>query len=171
MIYRTPSFIVFFGYQPNRPSSEVLLLAINHPQEVGKSWRTVLNDFGPFDPPFAPRPATNQTNAEPANPVDRRRSQRRSGKSTAVLITDFSENESDSPIPAWVLNRSDGGLALLSPAAIPPGTTFKVRPSAARETVGWTDLEVRGCRALARTWLLHCQFVFLTPEKARLLFG
>src|SRR5439155_18401512 len=59
--------------------------------------------------------------------------------------------------PAWIFNRSDGGLGLSVSEAVEPRTVLSLRPTCASDTAPWTRVEVTHCRTRGDSWTLGCQ--------------
>jgi hypothetical protein len=91
---------------------------------------------------------------------ERRRWPRRWGNPVNVLVLEASKIK---PSPAVVVNRSQGGLALLLDDYHEVGTVLSVRPAEAQGDIPWIQVEVRHCRKAGRQWLAGCQFVEAPP--------
>jgi hypothetical protein len=115
------------------------------------------------------RPSTVLTTAtlKKAEP-DRRSTPRRKGNRVEVYLTDDSKRP---PILGCVVDRSMGGLCLLVEKPLTEGAILKIRPRQAPQTVPWTPIEIRSCRADSGEWEIGCRF--LTPPQWNdlLLFG
>jgi hypothetical protein len=124
---------------------------------------------------FAARPAargaTHTALAEAHKGVnrDRRAAPRRRGGNTVEVRLD--DGSGADPLPAWVLDRSIGGLGVLADAPVAVGTPLKVRPKEAPETTPWVEVTVRSCKRNGPRYELGCQF-HRTPDWSVLLqFG
>ncbi|MFO0965949.1 MAG: PilZ domain-containing protein [Gemmataceae bacterium] len=99
---------------------------------------------------------------------DRRRSQRRYSTPTEVRITSpFHERQ----LTGLVINRSTGGLGILTDVEFAPKTTFYVRAVDAPSTVPVVDLLVCHCRSAGKLWLIGCQYKKEIPWSAKVWFG
>jgi hypothetical protein len=99
---------------------------------------------------------------------DRRSMPRRRGNRVEVYLTDGSKHP---PIPAWVVDRSMGGLCLIVEKPLPEGIILNVRPRQAPQTAPWTPIEIRSCRADDGEWECGCKFVTPPHFNDLLLFG
>jgi hypothetical protein len=100
---------------------------------------------------------------------ERRNAARRGGHPITVQMTD-----PDEKLPqqhAWVLDRSVGGLCLRVPRAVPIGTFWKVRPTAAPPTTPPVRVEVKTCIRLGSEWKLNCHFEKTPSYAVLLMFG
>jgi len=99
---------------------------------------------------------------------ERRGAPRRSGSSVEVQLL---MGQNQDPIPGWVLDRSIGGLGILTDQELPNGAILKVRPKSAGEATPWTDVTVRSCRRDGSRYEVGFQF-HRTPNWSVLLqFG
>jgi hypothetical protein len=101
-------------------------------------------------------------------PEERRTSPRRGGSCVAAHLTDDSDIE---PVEVWVMNRSLGGLCLLTEAPVTVGSRLRVRPRHASGRQFWTPVRVCACRRHREGWTVHCQFLQVPPMNVLLLFG
>ena len=86
---------------------------------------------------------------------DRRSSPRRRGNPVEV----DGDGGADLPQPAWVVDRSHGGLCLRVSQPFAENSVVRVRPRGAASTP-WTPVCVRRCHPdNAVEWTLHCQFI------------
>src|SRR5262245_43239837 len=99
---------------------------------------------------------------------ERRGAPRRNGTSVEVQLL-LGQNQD--PIPGWVLDRSIGGLGILTEQELPNGAILKIRPRSASEATPWTDVTVRSCRRDGTHYEVGFQF-HRTPNWSLLLqFG
>jgi hypothetical protein len=118
---------------------------------------------------YARRPGQYATSLEWASAVEKRKSDRRSGKHVDVLISDAIHNaESEC---AWVIDRSMGGLALTVEQPRDVGDILTVRPAEASEHIPWVQVEVRYCERLCTGWRLGCKFIRSPPYSVLMLYG
>jgi hypothetical protein len=93
----------------------------------------------------------------------------RKGGSVDVLLTDPARP--DSPIKAWVLERSVHVMTLVAEEAFNPASTGKVRPLNAADNIPWIDVEVQECNPAETEWRIVCKFVKVPPYNILMLFG
>lgn len=134
---------------------------------------------GPFDPEKLATAAAHANavtsekalNWEPAGQsyADRRGAVRREGQPVRVVLAanTFRNGVAD----GFVIDRSTGGLKILSQAAVAPGSTLQVRAVDAPDTVGFVTLIVRSCRQNDDHYELGCEFEKTPPWNVLLLFG
>lgn len=102
-------------------------------------------------------------------PVDQRRTVRRVGNPTDVLVA-TPENKQQ-PRRGWVSERSLGGLHLHLSDEVKPGTLLSVLPANAPGWTPWVDIEVRSCRSSGEVWEAGCRFVKSPPFTVLMMFG
>ena len=100
---------------------------------------------------------------------DRRRSVRRSGQPIRVHVT--SPAFKSRVEPAYVLDRSTGGLRLATPIAVATGVSIQVRADDAPDDGTWVRVTVRNCRCAGQHYELGCEFETTPPWNVLLLFG
>jgi hypothetical protein len=131
----------------------------------------------PFDPE---KLATAHANAvtgekainwEPAGQsyADRRGAVRREGQPVRVVLA--ANTFRNGVCDGFVIDRSTGGLKIISQAAVAPGSTLQVRAVDAPDTVGFVTLIVRSCRNSDDHFELGCEFEKTPPWNVLLLFG
>jgi hypothetical protein len=101
--------------------------------------------------------------------ADRRGAVRRDGPPVRVVVAggDFRNGAVD----GLVVDRSTGGLRLVLPAGVAPGTTIRVRAANAPDTVGFVPLIVRNCRPENGRFVVGGEFEKTPPWNVLLLFG
>ncbi|MBX9627924.1 MAG: PilZ domain-containing protein [Gemmataceae bacterium] len=101
--------------------------------------------------------------------ADRRESVRRDGPPVHVVVagSDFRNGLTG----ALVVDRSTGGLKLLLPAGVAPGTTLRVRAANAPDTVGYIPVIVRSSRPEEDHFVVGAEFEKTPPWNVLLLFG
>ncbi len=117
-------------------------------------------------------PAQNHDAAEPVAPkyaAEQRRSFRRGGNSIGLLYK--YPGQKDGPVQASVLDRSIGGMCLVSHEQLPVGTILSIRPTKAEDIIPWVDVEVCVCRPSDDCFEIGCRFVKTPPYSIMLLFG
>jgi hypothetical protein len=94
--------------------------------------------------------------AETPAPIQERRSWPRRKKMLQVLVQDAGQE--NPPLPAWIVNRSLGGLCLSIDQPIEVGTILRVRQPSAPADIPWVEVQVMRLQAKENTWELGCQF-------------
>jgi len=115
--------------------------------------------------------ASDETSADFALPgitSERRNAPRRRGNYVKAHLTDDSDME---PTDVWVVDRSIGGLCLLTQVPLEIGSQLRVRPSITSSTLPWASVRICSCRQDRDGWMVHCQFMHLPPMNVLLLFG
>jgi hypothetical protein len=124
------------------------------------------------------RPKVSKPNADAEGPPipkifervrEKRSFARRSGNAVPVFWTDVRGEENLRR--ASVIDRSAGGLCLLSNDPVEIGKVLRVRPCVAADTAPWVEMHVRSCRKENGQWELGCQFVTIPGFNELLLFG
>lgn len=106
------------------------------------------------------------------SPTEQRRSYRRTGNPVQVFFTP--QGTCQEPKQGWVYDRSMGGLGLVIPYEVAPGTVLQIMPVNAPSVTPWIDVEVRSCRPakdVKEGWEVGCQFVKTPQWGVLLLFG
>ncbi len=101
--------------------------------------------------------------------ADRRGAVRREGQPVRVTLaaTTFRNGVCD----GYVIDRSTGGLKIVSQDAVAPGSTLQVRAVDAPDTIGFVTLIVRSCRKNDDHYEIGCEFEKTPPWNVLLLFG
>jgi len=137
---------------------------------IGRRPRQTPREFGP-----PALPGTTFGSADWESPLpgarhdDRRRSIRRTGMPTPILVV-----EAKSGRRAWdayVLDRSSGGLRLALEKPCTVGSLLLARPSNAPEGFEWVKLTVRSCREVGDYFEIGCQFESELELSRLLMFG
>ena len=114
-------------------------------------WQVIVRAARPRQVPHTRGPESDL----PGFHSDRRATQLRGGNPVEVDVADGA----DLPRPAWVVDRSYGGLCLRVSHPFAENSVVRVRPRGATSTP-WTQLRVRSCHPdNAVEWTLHCQFL------------
>src|SRR5262245_44404183 len=100
--------------------------------------------------------------------TERRRTRRRWFNPTVVSFYSPLQNE---PLHGIVVNRSTGGLAMLSDADFAKGTMLFVRSVEAPAFISPVKVQVRHSRPAGRMWLVGCQFTEELPWNVKVWFG
>jgi hypothetical protein len=127
---------------------------------------------GPVVLPSAPTASSNWEGPHPsARHDERRRSIRRGGLPTPILVIDSKAGKRAKATEAYVLDRSSGGLRLALEKAIPAGSALLAKPGNAPEGFEWVKLVVRNCREVGDYFELGCQFETDLELSRLLMFG
>ena len=98
-----------------------------------------------------------------------RRSWPRRKRAIQVVLQDAG-GEGD-PFPAWIMDRSIGGLGLSVDQPLEPGTILRVRRATASTDIPWVDIQVKSVRVKENTWEVGCQFTRSHSVDVLLQFG
>lgn len=101
--------------------------------------------------------------------TERRTTFRRSGNPIEVSIA--AAEPAGEIARGRVVDRSMGGLCLITTQPIDKGTIISVRPLNAPPPAQWVQVQVRGCRQDGKEWELGCQFLRTPPYSVLLSFG
>ena len=126
--------------------------------EEGAS-RSLPEEGNAAQPELTPSPA----------PVQERRSWPRRKRTLQILIQDAAGEEQ--PIPAWVMDRSLGGLRLAIDQPIEEGTILRVRRTTAPADIPWVEVQVKRLERKENAWELGCQFTRSLPWDLIMQFG
>jgi hypothetical protein len=113
-------------------------------------------------------PASTPADAfwEPAG--GRRRNRRRWANPIEVtMISPFH----DQPIHGLVINRSTGGMAILTDVSVTEGTVLAVRAVEAPKGISYVDVNVRHSRQASKLWIIGCQYNDEVPWNVKVWFG
>jgi len=111
-------------------------------------------------------------NAFPAARHDeRRRSIRRGGLPTPILIVDSKGGRRARAEEAYVLDRSTGGLRLATEKPVSVGSTMLAKPGNAPEGFEWVRIMIRSCREVGDYYEVGCQFESDLELGRLLMFG
>jgi hypothetical protein len=100
--------------------------------------------------------------------ADRRKAPRRKGNCVEV---DLAPEGAGSPLYAWVIDRSVGGLRLLLDRPLDEGATVLVRPRTDGEPLPWCPAVIRSCKFAKAEWEVGVQFVRTPSWNIMQLFG
>ena len=104
--------------------------------------------------------------------AEQRAAYRRKGNPIEILLTE--DGDAEHTRRGYVLDRSIGGLRLMVPHKIAPGTAFSVRPVNVSPMIPWVQVEVRSCVSSSiqeGDFDVGCRFVKAPPYPILLLFG
>lgn len=98
-----------------------------------------------------------------------RKSFRREGNPVEVLIVN--QQTKAPPFKGYVINRSVGGLGLLTEEMLEEGTQLSVKTTNATQMTPWIEVVVRSRREVTPGWEVGCQFLKTPPWSVLLMFG
>ncbi|MFO0938502.1 MAG: PilZ domain-containing protein [Gemmataceae bacterium] len=120
--------------------------------------------------PVIVRPEAETWSPPEGTGADRRSTVRREGQAVPVLLNSAALR--NQPLNAYVIDRSTGGLKIVSTTQVPGGTTMQVRAENAPDSIPWVTVIVRSCRvATGNGFELGCEFEKTPPWSILLLFG
>lgn len=99
--------------------------------------------------------------------ADRRSAPRRRGNTVEIELLLPGQ---DTPLPAWIVDRSAGGLGILVEKQLPLDSTVQVRPGLG-ENIPWTEAYVRSCRTEGSHFEVGLQFHRTPNWNLMLQFG
>lgn len=103
-----------------------------------------------------------------SNGAERRRSLRRwFNPIDVIIISPFH----DHPVHGLVVNRSIGGLAILTDFEFAQDTVLNVRPMNAPAGIGYVTITVRHARKAAKLWVIGCQYKDDVMWNVKVWFG
>ena len=108
--------------------------------------------------------------ASPRND-ERRRSIRRGGLPTPIIVIDSKGGKRARPAEAYVLDRSTGGIRLALEKPVPVGSVLLAKPGNAPEGYQWVKVTIRNCREVGDYFELGCQFETDLELSRLLMFG
>jgi hypothetical protein len=100
---------------------------------------------------------------------DNRLAARRQGKAIDVIISNRDTKEP--PTKGFVLDRSLGGLRLLSDSGFDVDAQLSVRPLNVSPFAPWVDLVVKSCKQTDIGFEIGCQFLNQPTYASMLMFG
>jgi hypothetical protein len=119
-----------------------------------------------------PAGSTDWDNPVPtARHDERRRSIRRGGLPTPILVVDAKGGRKAKATEAYVLDRSTGGLRLALDRPVQVGSSMLTRPGNAPEGFEWVRVTIRNCREVGDYYEVGCQFETELELSRLLLFG
>jgi hypothetical protein len=129
-------------------------------------------DFRPIPLPQSPVGSADWDSPDLANRHDeRRRSIRRTGLPTPILIVEAKAGRSGHAVEAYVLDRSSGGLRLALEKSYGVGSVLMARPGNAPEGFPWVKVIVKSCREVGDYFEVGCQFERELELSRLLMFG
>jgi hypothetical protein len=144
---------------------------MNHPDN--NSDHVPVEKTAPTKVPAGPVVAENDPSSSPgassSTDGDERRSWPRRKRAIQVVVQDAG-GEGD-PFPAWVMDRSVGGLGLSIDQPVEEGTILRVRRPSSPPQIPWVEIEVKSVRIKETTWEIGCQFSRSLTFDALMQFG
>lgn len=102
---------------------------------------------------------------------ERRRSIRRGGLPTPIMVVDSKAGKRAKAAEAYVLDRSTGGLRLALEKAVPVGSLLLAKPGNAPDGFEWVKITIRNCREVGDYFEVGCQFETDLELNRLLMFG
>jgi hypothetical protein len=102
---------------------------------------------------------------------ERRRSIRRGGLPTPILVIDSKGGRKAKASEAYVLDRSTGGLRLALERPVQVGSTMLAKPGNAPVGFEWVKVLIRNCREVGDYYEVGCQFETDLELSRLLMFG
>jgi hypothetical protein len=102
---------------------------------------------------------------------ERRRSIRRGGLPTPILVVDSKGGRKAKASEAYVLDRSTGGLRLALEKPVQVGSILLTKPGNAPEGFDWVKVTIRNCREVGDYFEVGCQFESDLELGRLLMFG
>jgi hypothetical protein len=102
---------------------------------------------------------------------ERRRSIRRGGLPTPIMVVDSKAGRRARAAEAYVLDRSTGGLRLALEKAVPVGSVLLAKPGNAPDGFEWVKVTIRNCREVGDYYEVGCQFETDLELSRLLMFG
>jgi hypothetical protein len=87
---------------------------------------------------------------------ERRTAPRRKGNPVPVKLSDPTSNTE--PLDGWVVDRSSGGVRILTDQSFKPGAQLTIRPAKSHAGFPWIKIEVRSCSPERGSFSLGCMF-------------
>jgi hypothetical protein len=113
---------------------------------------------------------SNSLSSTPTSaPGEDRRSWPRRKRAIQVVIQ--AAGGAGDPFPAWVMDRSIGGLGLSIDQPVEPGTILRVRRPTAPADIPWVEIQVKSVRIKETTWEIGCQFTRSLTFDVLMQFG
>jgi hypothetical protein len=110
--------------------------------------------------PVGPAVAEAETSSSPSSETSAEGEDRRSWprRKRAIQVVLQDAGGAGDPFPAWIMDRSIGGLGLSVDQPIEPGTMLRVRRPTAPADIPWVEIQVKSIRIKETTWEIGCQF-------------
>ncbi len=102
---------------------------------------------------------------------ERRRSIRRGGLPTPIIVIDSKGGKKAKASEAYVLDRSTGGLRLALERPVQVGSLLLAKPGNAPEGFQWVKILIRNCREVGDYYEVGCQFETDLELSRLLMFG
>jgi len=129
-------------------------------------------DFRPIHLPQSPIGSADWDGpAQSARHDERRRSIRRTGLPTPILVVEAKAGRSGYAVEAYVLDRSSGGLRLAMEKPYGVGSVLMARPGNAPDGFPWVKVIVKSCHEVSDYFEVGCQFESELELGRLLMFG
>lgn len=102
---------------------------------------------------------------------ERRRSIRRGGLPTPIMVIDSKAGKRAKAAEAYVLDRSTGGLRLALERPVAVGSLLLAKPGNAPDGFEWVKITIRNCREVGDYYEVGCQFETDLELSRLLMFG
>jgi hypothetical protein len=126
---------------------------------------------GPMVMPNSPAGSPDWDSSPSPRNDERRRSIRRGGLPTPILVLDPKAGRKSKATEAYVLDRSTGGLRLALENPVNVGSTLLAKPGNAPDGFEWVKVVVRNCREVGDYFEVGCQFETELELNRLLMFG
>jgi hypothetical protein len=102
---------------------------------------------------------------------ERRRSIRRGGLPTPIMVVDSKAGKRAKAAEAYVLDRSTGGLRLALEKPVAVGALLLAKPGNAPDGFEWVKITIRNCREVGDYFEVGCKFETDLELSRLLMFG
>lgn len=99
---------------------------------------------------------------------EHRKAARRKGKNLEVELKDPTGTRQTEI--GWIMDRSMGGLRLLSDSSWPAGMELHVRVKSKADFMPWVEVQVKHCEHTSNGWQLGCEFLHNPSWNLLLMF-
>jgi hypothetical protein len=123
----------------------------------------------PIGPAVVEPNSSSASSSSSSSEGDERRSWPRRKRAIQIIVQDAAG--AGDPFPAWVMDRSVGGLGLSIDQPVEEGTILRVRRPGSTKDVPWVEVEVKSVRIKETTWEIGCQFTRSLTFDALMQFG
>ncbi|HEY2783393.1 MAG TPA: PilZ domain-containing protein [Fimbriiglobus sp.] len=123
----------------------------------------------PHRPPVPVRPEEDAWDHLEKSYADQRTSVRRDGRPVPVKLT--SPTFRNGMKAGYVVDRSTGGLRIMTESVLAPGSSLQVKADNAPADTAWVTVVVRSCKPGSHGYELGCEFEITPPWNVLLLFG
>jgi hypothetical protein len=123
--------------------------------------------------PVGPAVAEVDPSSSSSTPASTESADRRSWprRKRAIQVVLQEAGGAGEPFPAWVMDRSIGGLGLSIDQPVEAGTILRVRRPTAPADIPWVEIQVKSVRIKETTWEIGCQFTRSLTFDVLMQFG